>query len=74
MIDLIKRVAAFLSGRELVWLIDFDGEVSLRAAKRTPFGLVCNRFGFGFARCLLLPGGRVQGPSFVKQWKPWKAR
>lgn len=58
-------------GRRVVYLQDFDGEVSKRWAKPTPFGLVCNRIGLFGGRdteCLLLADGTVKGPSWVDRW------
>ena len=66
----LKRIIALLLRRELVWLQDHDGEVVLRIARRTPFGLECYRHPPGGGRCLLFPDGSFKGPSYVDAWKP----
>lgn len=55
--------------RRVVFLLDDDGKVTKRWAKKTPFGLTCNRYVFpGIGPCLLLPDGSVQGPIYVARW------
>lgn len=72
--ETLKRIMAFLLRRELVWLRDFDGEVVLRMARRTPFGLECYRHSFGVGRCRLFRDGSFNGPSYVGEWKPYASR
>lgn len=69
--DTLQKIIAFLARRELVWLRDYDGEVVLRIARRTPFGLECYRYPPGGGRCLLFPDGTFKGPSYVDEWKPY---
>jgi hypothetical protein len=59
---------ANLFGREVVYLLDHDGEVTKRWAKRTPFGMTCFRHWPMAGRCLLLPDGTVKGPIYVRNW------
>jgi hypothetical protein len=56
---------AEIFGRRVVYLLDFDGEVTKRWAKETPFGLTCTRFE---RHVLLLPDGTIRGPSYTKAW------
>lgn len=56
-----------LFGRKVVYLLDFDGEVTKRWARETPFGLVCWRM-WSVKHVLLLPDGSVKGASYVKRW------
>ena len=58
-----------LIGREVVYLLDFDGQVTKRWAKRTPFGLTCCRRSFGIAPLLLLNDGQVKGRCYVVRWE-----
>ena len=66
---MLERLIARLFGRVVVYLLDFDGEVTKRWAKVTPFGLVCRRMWPGGQKCLLLPGGVVNGPRYVHGWR-----
>ena len=60
---------ARMFGRRRVALQDFDGEVTIRWAKKTPFGLTCYRMGLDIAPCLLLEDGSVKVCDFVTAWK-----
>lgn len=67
----MEKWIASLFGRRVVWLRDFDGELSKHWAKVTPFGLSCRRYlVLAETHCLLLPDGSVRGPSFVDEWRP----
>ncbi len=68
--ETLKRIAAFLLRRELVWLLDHDGTVALVPARRTPFGMECYHPQTK-RRCLLFPDGSLKGPSYVDEWKPY---
>ena len=68
--ETLKRIAAFLLRRELVWLLDHDGTVALALARRTPFGMECYHPQTK-RRCLLFLDGSLQGPSYVDEWKPY---
>ena len=62
---------AKLMGWMLVWLQDFDGEIVLRCARPTPFGLIAYRMGYINGTCILNKDGTVTGktPSFYcKRW------
>ena len=60
---------ARMFGRRRVALQDFDGEVTIRWAKNTAFGLTCDRMGLNIAPCTLLEDGSVTRCSFVTAWK-----
>jgi hypothetical protein len=64
---LLKRVCAFVFRLDLVWLKDRDGEVNLRFARNTPFGVTCVRFRKNI--CRLQPDGTVTGVPYVTEWK-----
>jgi hypothetical protein len=64
MLDWLARVL----GKEVVYLIDFDGVLSKRWAKKTPLGLMCWRCRF-VRQVLLLPGGKIKGDSYVTEWR-----
>ena len=38
------NIWAFITRQEVVYLLDFDGEVTKTFAKQTPFGLSAKRF------------------------------
>lgn len=59
-----------LFGVRSVVLIDYDGELSLRMARRLGQRFYARRVGFGLANITLLPGGRTEGPSYVRGWEP----
>lgn len=65
------RIWAILTGGDLVWLRDHDGEVTLTIARRTPFGdLIAKRFWpTNIRNVMLLPGGEVAGGAYVEEWK-----
>jgi hypothetical protein len=67
---MIRRLLSLLTGRPLVWLQDHDGEVHLRIAKRTPFGLSARRWSLGVYDCFLREDGSVLGPCYVMRWMP----
>lgn len=68
----MRRLIARLLGWQVVYLLDFDGEVVRRLAEPTPFGLLAWRMSriFRIRRVLLLPDGSVQGACYVKAWRP----
>lgn len=59
------EIWAKLTNQKVVYLKDYDGEVTKTVARRTPFGYVATRLGHGV---LLLPDGKVQGPIYVTEW------
>lgn len=67
----MRKAIAWVLGWKVVVLLDCDGEVTVRLARPTPFGLACYRMSrvFGIGYCLLLEGGRVSGASYVREWK-----
>lgn len=63
----IYRLWAWVTGRKLVWLKDFDGEITLSFAEKTPLGLVATRLG---RNVLLKEGGKAEH-TYVVEWKPF---
>jgi hypothetical protein len=65
------KIWAFLTRQRLVWLRDFDGEVTLAIAKETPFGgLMAERWWpFKILTVQLEDGGNVRPPCYVEEWK-----
>lgn len=68
---IIKLVWAKLIGGKLVWLRDYDGEVTLTVAKLNPWGewIAKRYFPFSIRQVRLMPGGKVSGASYVEDWK-----
>lgn len=66
----MKRLGALLGLWSLVYTQDYDGEVRLRIARRSPFG------GYWAKTYLLsvklLPGGITAGISYVEGWIEWR--
>lgn len=67
---MIYRLLAWILRREVVWLRDHDGTVTVRLARRTPYGLTCDRHGFGVRPLLLIDGGKIKPDCYVHEWKP----
>lgn len=66
----MEKWIAGLFGRRVVYLRDFDGEITKKWAKPTPFGLTCQRMALvPRSRCLLLEGCKVAGVNYVHEWK-----
>lgn len=67
----MRKLIAWALGWKVVALLDHDGEVTIRLAQPTPFGLVCYRMSrtFKIGRCLLTGDGRVSGAIYVKGWR-----
>lgn len=64
------RLWAFLTRQKLVYLKDFDGELTLTVAKKTPFGYVAKRhWPFHVLDVILLEGGKVEHGSYVHEWR-----
>lgn len=69
---LIKRLWCWLTGGELVWLRDFDGEATLSIAYVNPWGeRIAKRL---LSNVVLNDDGSTRGASYVKQWKPYKSQ
>ena len=66
---MIKRIWAFLTGGKLVWLKDFDGEITLAIARKDPWGDMRaeRHWPFSVRSVRLLPDGTVDG-SYVRFW------
>lgn len=62
----ILRIFAYLTGQKIVYLLDFDGEVSISLAFKTPFGWVAKRNG---RKILLEANGKTRGVPYVVAWK-----
>lgn len=64
----MKKLIALITGGKLVWLEDFDGEVTKSIAYKTGFGkLKAKRMPGSLS--ILLPDGSVQKPNYVKRWE-----
>lgn len=64
------KLWAFLTGQKIVYLKDSDGDVTKTLAKNTPYGYVAKRYWpFNIRNVILLDGGKVEGGSYVKEWK-----
>ena len=72
-VETMMRFWAWLTRREMVWLIDHDGSMHLAIAKKTPSGLMCRRMSMvPHTTCMLTSGGTVKyGPSYVEAWRPY---
>lgn len=67
---IIKRIWAKLTNGKLVWLEDFDGDVTLTIARKHPFeGLLAQRMPFGIRPLQLLEDGSIRPNCYVKRWK-----
>ena len=61
---------AFMTRQKVVYLKDFDGEVTKTVAKKTPFGYVAKRhWPFNVRNVLLLEDGTVGNGGYVESWK-----
>ncbi len=60
------EVLSFLTGRPVVYLQDYEGEVYKALAKQTPFGLTAK---IGSKMITLNEDGTVFGGIYVKFWK-----
>ena len=60
------EVLSFLTGRPVVYLQDYEGEVYKALAKQTPFGLTAR---VGSRIFSLNEDGTVFGGTYVKFWK-----
>lgn len=71
---MIKRIWCWITGGELVWLRDFDGEVTLSIAYTNPWGEKCAKrwWPTSIRTVRRLDGGKVDG-GFVEGWKPANA-
>ena len=56
-------------GATIVALEDFDGEVTYRPVRRTPFGLTCSRLPFGIRPLRLNEDGSVSPECYVIRWR-----
>ena len=54
-------------GATVVMTEDYDGEIRIRLAKNTPFGLRCRGI-FGPLSVELNPDGSCSGKRYVKRW------
>ena len=73
---MILNIISFLTGRKIIWLRDFSGEcyrtIEIKSKKRNPFPAVkaCYVFPFTkFCHVRLLPDGKVEGSSYIEEWK-----
>lgn len=73
---MLVKIWAWLTGGELVWLKDHDGEVSLSIAQTDPWGeKIAYRYWLSKVRLVvLLADGKVaKGAGYVELWKPYNA-
>jgi hypothetical protein len=64
-----RRLAAWLLGRRVVILEDFDGELSVRVERRSYFGSpFAYRWAFGRPVWLFDEGRVSRHPSYVTKW------
>lgn len=70
---MIKRIWAWITGGELVWLRDHDKTVTLSIAYTDPWGdKIAKRYWPNSIRTVVLrPDGTVDG-TYVVEWKPYK--
>lgn len=69
---MIKWIWSKLTGQRLVYLRDFDGEVTLTFERKTPFGYSTAKRWWPYwvgESVILLPDGQVKQPHYVKEWK-----
>ena len=64
------RLWAVLTGQKIVYLKDFDGEITTSLAYKTPFGWVARRNGRAI---VLREDSKIEGVSYVTQWKESEA-
>jgi len=71
--NLIKIFYSWITNGKLVWLEDYDGEVTLSIARKTPWNkLIAKRYWpSGIRFVVLLDDGNVEN-SYVKKWKKYK--
>jgi len=62
------NIWAFITRQEVVYLLDFDGEVTKTFAKQTPFGLSAKRFWPLNIRNVLCTAEGIQDGGYVKDW------
>ena len=67
---MLYEIWAFITGQEIVWLKDYDGELTKTFAKKTPFGYVAKRWWpFNIRNVVCLPDGSTTGVPYVHYWK-----
>jgi hypothetical protein len=66
---MLLELWAKISMQHVVYLMDFDGEITKTVARKTPLGLVAKRYWpSNIRRVLLRPGGRVYKGSYIERW------
>ncbi len=63
------KFKSWLTGKPIVLLHDFDGEVTVRLATRVGPYLKTSRWSYGIERVTLHPNGKVSGCSYVVKWE-----
>jgi hypothetical protein len=67
---MLLKLWAFLTGQQVVWLLDNDGTVTRTIARQTPFGLVAKRYWpFSIRDVLCEADGKIPNGCYVIQWK-----
>lgn len=65
---MFKKIWAFLTGGKVVWLEDFDGEVTRTIAYQIGKGKMQARLMSSVRKATLESDGSVSYPSYVKKW------
>ena len=70
--NFVKRMWAWLTNGELVWLKDHDGEVTLAISYKTPFGdrIASRYWPVNSVLVLLKEDGTTAGTHYVERWMP----
>jgi len=70
-VNLCYKIWAWLTGQKIVYLQDFDGEITKTFATKTPFGWVAKRhWPESLKNVLLLKNGLVENGVYVTKWMP----
>ena len=69
--DLFRYLRSKLFGTKFVVLIDFDGEQNIRALKFMGGRFFVYRWSFLEGLTEIKDNGTIDGPSYVKSWKPY---
>lgn len=63
------RIWAFITGRKIVFLKDFEGEIYVSLARKTPFGYCAPIYWFTGTGCVTLEEDGTCGNSYISNWK-----
>ncbi len=65
---MLKTIWAFLTGGKVVWLKDYDGELTRTIAYKAGFGKMHAKRVMFKGKVTLNEDGTVSGKSFVRYW------